>query len=167
MIEFSDKTEATDGVMGKALFARSFEKSYRIAGVLAVWDKPKDPEIDVHHVEWAREFILASDAAALRFCDGYFHGGQTQSDAAMIVKVTRKILEGQITLTDERDKKFTVGGYVTHSLVLKHTKLDKKRFDEALAYLEDAGRLSRTTVDDQKPNGRVYKVKLLLIEGGA
>jgi hypothetical protein len=167
MNEFSKKTEATDGVMGKALFARSFEKSYRIAGVLAVWDNPKDPEIDVHHVEWAREFILASDMAALRFCDGYFHGGQTQSDAAMIVKVTRKILDGQITLTDERDKKFTVGGYVTHSLVLKHTKLDKKRFDEALAYLEDAGRLSRATVNDQKANGRIYKVKLLLIEGGA
>ena len=167
MIQFSKKTESTDGVMGKALFARSFEKCYRIAGVLAVWDDPKGPEIDVHHVEWAREFILASDAAALQFCDGYFHGGQTQGDAALIVKVIRKVLEGQIRLTAERDKKFTQGGYVTHSLVLKHTKLDKKRFDEALAHLEDAGQISRGQVDDAKPNGRAYKVKLLSLEDAA
>jgi hypothetical protein len=110
---------------------------------------------------------MASDAAALNFCDGYFHGGQTQSDGALILKIIRKAIDGEISISNERDKKFTQGGYTTHSLVLKSSKLDKKRFDEALAYLEDSERVSRSTVDDQKSNGRVYKLKLLTIVGGA
>ena len=167
MVEFSDMTEASDAVLGKALFARSFEKCYRIAGVLAVWDDPEEPVIDTPHIEWARQFVMASDAAALNFCDDYFHGGQTQSDGALILKIIRKAIDGEISISNERDKKFTQGGYTTHSLVLKSSKLDKKRFDEALAYLEDSERVSRSTVDDQKSNGRVYKLKLLTIEGGA
>jgi hypothetical protein len=166
MVKFNDKAEKSDRILGKALFARSFEKCFRIAGVLAVWDDPTEPVIDVRHAEWARDFVNASDSAALKFCDGYFHGGQTQSDGALIVKVIQKILSGQIRLTEERDKKFTKEGYVTHSLVLKNSKLDKKRFDEALAYLEDAGRISRATAEDQKFNGRSHKVKLLRLDEG-
>ena len=135
--------------------------------MLAVWDDPEEPVIDTPHIEWARQFVMASDAAALNFCDDYFHGGQTQSDGALILKIIRKAIDGEISISNERDKKFTQGGYTTHSLVLKSSKLDKKRFDEALAYLEDSERVSRSTVDDQKSNGRVYKLKLLTIEGGA
>ena len=164
VVDFSNQAEKSDHLLGKPLFARSFEKCYRIAGVLAVWDSPNTPEIDVKHVEWARDFVIASDDAAIRFCDGYLHGGQTQADADLIIKIMHKATNGELSLTEERDRKYTQGGYVTHSLVLKNSKLDKKRFDEAIAYLVDAGRISQNSVEEGHTSGRRYKIKLLSLE---
>ncbi|MBK9021916.1 MAG: DUF3987 domain-containing protein [Sulfuritalea sp.] len=137
LVKFDQERLASQSPFAKALLTRSCEKCERIAGVLAVWDCPTRPEITLEHLEWAEQFLHASDAALLRFSGEYMHGGQTQSDAQRILKLLRRVLAGDFKPQKPHEKWLLDRKVAPYSLVMRNSKLDKRRFDEALAYLVD------------------------------
>jgi hypothetical protein len=163
MGEFDNKMTTTSSPFAKALLARSFEKCERIAGVLAVWDNPVKPHITLEHVTWAERFVRASDIAVLRFCGEYLHGGQVQADAALVLKVVKRILNKEISPSRKGEQIYVTRGLVPHSMALRASKLDKRRFDEAIAYLVDLGDIEKMSEKGVQANGREYPLALYIL----
>lgn len=165
MVQSSEKADNTKDPLTKILLIRTFEKLYRVAGVLAVWDNPEKPVINVKHLEWARRFVDTSDETVIRFCTGYLHGGQTQADASRILTIIKRVISGEYKPTSTRDKEFTKGLSTTRSLVLNKSKLAKKQFDEGIAHLVDTGKISEGVVERKNPlTGKVQSVKILTLD---
>lgn len=130
-------------VVARSLYRRSFEKLERIAGVLAVWDNPVNPVVYVEHVEWARAFVMASDAAMLSFVTSHMHSSETTKDAAKLRSIITRILSGTIKPQAGRpmEKKAVEAGCVARSHLLRVSKMPKNTFDRALAHMQDLGEM--------------------------
>lgn len=132
--------------VSKSLYARSFEKMERIAGVLAIWDDPTAPVIKNDHVEWARQFVLASDAAILDFVSKHMMQSQAVKDAEKIRQLIQRILSGGFAYQKELERAAVEeGGCVARSQLLRVSKMSKPDFDRVLAYLQDMGELTAFT----------------------
>jgi len=123
----------------RALCARSLENVEHICGVLAVLDNPDKPVITTTHVEWAAQFVRASNATALNFVEDEMHNGDVQRDAAKI----KKLLSDNV-FTPQKDRKgkpregqaiALAAGAVPRALLLKRSGLDAQPFDRAFAHL--------------------------------
>jgi Protein of unknown function (DUF3987) len=147
----------------RSLQMRSFEKCERIAGVLAVWSNPASPTITVAHVVWAEQAILASDRAALHFCGKYMHGGQVQADAAFVLKTVKRMLNGEIKPQRRNELAHIKAGQVPRSMALRGCKLDKHRFDDAVAYLVDSDEITPAATERDPSNSNKHKTHLLLL----
>ncbi|MDT3668946.1 MAG: hypothetical protein ROZ37_01270 [Aromatoleum sp.] len=132
----------------RALLVRSYEKCERIAGVLAVFDQPNAPVVDVRHVEWAARFVKASDRATLRFCADFMHGGKVQAAAALVLKTVKRALQGEFTPQRRHEIEALKNGAVARSMVLRATKLSKRELDEAIEHL--AARVELVELVDRK-----------------
>ncbi len=163
LVEFDQQRLASQSPFAKALLTRSCEKCERIAGVLAVWDCPTRPEMTLEHLEWAEQFLHASDAALLRFSGEYMHGGQTQSDAQRILKLLRRVLAGDFKPQKPHEKALLDMKVAPYSMVMRASKLDKRRFDEALAYLVDLSDVESGSAPSAHPNGRAETVRWLSV----
>jgi len=157
--EFS--LEVARSPFSKALRARSFEKVERVAGVLAVFDAPRAPVMTLEHVEWATEFVRSSNAALERFAADFMHGGQVQADAHRVLGVVGRMVSGEIAVQRTGQLALVRKGLAPRTSVLKASKLDKRRFDEAVAHLVATGDVEATEV--QEESGR--KAHVLRREG--
>jgi len=164
--EFDIKMTTASSPFAKALLVRSFEKCERVAGVLAVWDNPVEPRITLEHVTWAERFVNASDDAVLRFCGEYLHGGQVQADAALVLKMIQRVINKEISAARKGEQAYVKRGFAPHSMVLRASKLDKRRFDDAIAYLVDLGDIHMEKGEGVQANGRRYPVVLYTLPGG-
>lgn len=86
---------ATDNMEG-ALRRRSFEKVYRIAGVLAVWDNPECPVIAPSHVQWARAFVHLSNQTILGFTGDEMVAADPSEHADLVLSMCRRIASGEM-----------------------------------------------------------------------
>lgn len=165
LVEFDRRRIASQSPFAKALLTRSCEKCERIAGVLAIWDCPTRPEITIEHLEWAEQFLHASDAALLRFSGEYMHGGQMQADAQRILKLLRRVLAGDFKPQKPHEKALLDMKVAPYSMVMRASKLDKRRFDEAVAYLVDLSDVESGSTETMHPNGRSEKQRWLSMRG--
>lgn len=164
LIEALDaKARKASTPFAKSMLVRSFEKLERVAGVLAVWENPKFPVMTMEHVDWAEHLIDASDSAALHFCGEYMHGGQVQADAALVKKTIMRILKGEISPQRSGESLIVKEGRAPHSMVLRASKLDKKRFDEAVSHLVDLGEVKKGHVDSVQANGAPHRTQVLVL----
>lgn len=131
--EFYELEQATKSAFAKALHIRSYEKAERIAGVLAVYDNPASPVITPEHVEWARQFVRASDSTLLAFVGDYMHGGEVQQHAA---ELEGYLKENDFNSMRTSESEALKAGWVPRSVLLRRAKkLNAKQFSEALDYL--------------------------------
>ena len=145
--------------VSKSLYARSFEKMERIAGVLAIWDDPTAPVIKNDHVEWARQFVLASDAAILDFVGRHMMQSQAVKDAEKIRQLIHRILSGGFSYQKELERAAVEEGEcVARSQLLRVSKMSKPDFDRVLAYLQDMGEL--TAFSNGKPIPVIQDIEL-------
>ena len=140
------ETERQEGDQkaARSLYARSFEKLERIAGVLAIWDNPERPRIELEHVEWAHRYVLASDAALLEFLSQHMHSGAVTRDAAHLREIIRRIVDGKIAPRRPIEVAALKSGHIARSHLLKASKMAKLDFDRALAHMQDLGELVAT-----------------------
>jgi hypothetical protein len=125
-----------------SLYARSYEKMERIACVLAIWEAPQAPVLREEHIEWARQMVLASDAAMLDFVAGKMHSNETAKLACKLREIIRKALDGELKFQRDIERAAVQeAGCVSRSQVLRVSKADKTSVDKALAYMQDLGEL--------------------------
>lgn len=136
---FNDARRGHEDPFAKALLTRSVEKLERIAGVIAVWESPLRPVVTPEHVEWARQFVVASDAALVRFAADFMKGGEVQANAALIVQLIRRAVAGDYQLERPTWQKLAQQGKVSRSLLLKRSRLSAKDFNEAVDHLAQMG----------------------------
>lgn len=139
LVELSAKGDDAEQPHAKALFARSFEKLKRVAGVLAVWDCPEEPAISLAHVCWAERLVETSDAALLEFIGEELHDGATQADAARVLRVIRDLLARDPAALSKADARFAERRGVSRNAALRRSKLDARTFAQAVEHLEALG----------------------------
>lgn len=138
----------------KALRARSFEKLERVAGVLAVFDAPRAPVMTLEHVEWATEFVMSSNAAIESFAADFMHGGQVLADAHRVLGIIDRVVSGEITVQTTVQLALVRKGLAPRATVLKASKRDKRRFDEAVEHLVATGEVEVVDVKvDERGRG--------------
>lgn len=133
-----ERSRGTAGdTLSPALYARSFEKLERIAGILAIAEDPQAPVIRAPHVEWARAFVLASDDHLLAFAGHHMHTGEATRVAAQVRETIRLILAHHYRYQRPVEKEAVENGCVSRSQLLRVSKLEKAVLDKALAQLAD------------------------------
>lgn len=166
LADFDQRSQSATSPFGKALQQRAFEKVERIAGVLAAWDNPAKPVISVEHVAWAARAMRASDDAVLRFAENHMHGGQVQADAQRLRVLMGRIRKGEFTTTRPSEAAVKGDGWVPRSMLLRVSKLDKKGFDAAVAYLVDLRDIELGVIERLHPNGRTENLQVLRLTDG-
>lgn len=146
--EFDKCSRNPDSQWESALAVRSVEKLKHIAGVLAMWGNPDKPEIAVAHVEWAAQFVRASNACVLRLIGEHMHGGDEQANAAKLKELLYKIHDLKYTPQRMNEVKALGEGWVAASMLLRVSKLERDDFHKAVHYLEELGDIE---VEAHKP----------------
>jgi len=139
-----------------ALQRRTFEKIDRIAGVLAVWDRPACPEIHPPHVEWAAAMVRASNFAFREFLRKHQHASKAHADAERVLNVCRRIVSGKISASRATESAAIRVGLIPWSLVVRQSRLDPKSFEQAIKQLEAVGDITREEFrweGSQRPSG--------------
>lgn len=150
-----------DHSVARSLYNRSFEKVERIAGVLAIWDNPQAPELLEDHLEWARQFVLASDAALLDFLHRHMHSGEVTKNAAKVRDVLRRILSGAIKPQRPGEvEALKTPRTVARSHLLRATRLPKVELDRALDHMQDLGELQATGEDGFTRSPVIFNIDL-------
>lgn len=141
-LEFWEAGESSQSVWSRALMVRSYEKAKRIAGVLAVWDKPIHPVITSDHVEWAAQMVKASNQTCADFVAKHMHGGKVAANAARLMDYVNRILKGEFRY-ETKGWKYAVEreSFVPLAMLLRQSKMDKPDFDLSISHLVDAERL--------------------------
>jgi hypothetical protein len=165
LIEFDQQRRNSSSAFAKALLTRSCEKCERVAGVLAVWDCPRVPVITLEHLTWAEQLLRASDAALLHFSIEYMHGGQTQADAKKVLTLVRRALAGDFKAQKKHEKPMLKMGTAPYSMVMRASKLEKRRFDDAVGHLVDLSDVRLDRALSKHPNGREESIRGLSLCG--
>jgi hypothetical protein len=141
IVELDQEQQSSASDVERSLLVRSYEKVERIAGVLAVWERPALPVISLDHVDWALGFVRSSNATVRQFAGDHIHHGKVQADAAIVLKTITKILNGSYSTDRPSERSAIEHGYAPVSLVLKRSKLDKKDYSLAVDQLVTCGDL--------------------------
>lgn len=137
--ELDETLRSTESPYERALCGRSSEKLERVAGVLAVFSNPAKPIITVDHVEWAMQWVYATNRSTLAFVEGYVHGGEVQENAA---KLLRMIRDGKTKPESPAEYAAHKAGWVSRSALLRRSRMSAaKELHPALTQLIDAGKL--------------------------
>lgn len=157
-----ERGRSHSSVLAASLYARSYEKLERIAGVLAIMEDPQAPVLRAMHVEWARAFVLASDDHLLAFANERMHSGETGTNASLIRKTIRKIFAGDVKPDPKRpyEAEALANGCVARSHLMRAAKLDKVPFDRALQQMEDLGELTAFDSSKGKPLKFILEIEL-------
>ena len=140
--ELDQEQQLSTSDFERSLLVRSYEKVERIAGVLAVWERPAFPVMSPEHVDWALGFVRSSNATVRQFAGDHIHHGKVQADAAIVLKTITKILNGSYSTDRPSERSAIKHGYAPVSLVLKRSKLDKKDYSLAVDQLVTYGDLT-------------------------
>lgn len=158
VVELDQRANASNSVFARSLLVRSYEKVERIAAVLAIWDRPREPVIDPEHVAWAHLVVLASDAALLDFAEIHMHEGQVQADASRVMDVLGKVLVGRLKPETSTEAEMLAEGWAPYSLVLKRCKLDARRYSDALQHLAQMDRIIMKSIPRNSRSVRVLQL---------
>ena len=174
LVQFNVATKTGDE-RTRALYQRSFEKTMRVAGTVAVIDNPQAPVITTDILAWAAAFVRASDAALARFVLVHMTGGEQQNFASIIFEWCKEAraaldIEGGTKARDNALKKRFPGasakyqqallqGYIPERLITRGLRdLDSKQREAGILYLCDRGDMHRV---EWKEDGKRSRMKLL------
>lgn len=163
MRAFEAEGRSTDSPFARALFARSYEKAERVAGVLAVWDRPAEPVITTEHVAWAEQAVRASDSAVLHFVAKFMHEGQVQADAEKVRGLIRRITRGELQSRKVAEQDHATKGWATQSHLLRASKFDRERLQAALLHLRALGDLAESVVEVEVVRGPQKATRLFAL----
>ena len=147
MVDLERNRSRAGDTLGPALYARSFEKVERIAGMLAITEDPQAPVLRAMHVEWARALVLASDDHLLAFARQSMHSGEVTRNAVKIRETILAIRSGKYHPQRPSEKEALEVGVVMRSHLLRASRMQKSDFDKTLAHMQDLGEL--TAFDDK------------------
>jgi hypothetical protein len=145
----------------RLLLSRKLEKALRIAGVLSVFDLPSSPQIEIAHLDWAINFVEASDGMLLRFIEQHMHGGKVQANAAKVKGIARAILTTPPLNCRLTEAQALAKGYAPVSLVAKRCHLNVSDMKDAIAQLEMCGDMQKTTFAQTPALGRGGKCDVI------
>ncbi|MDH0707044.1 DUF3987 domain-containing protein [Pseudomonas sp. GD03862] len=121
----------------RALCARSLENVEHISGVLAVLNDPDKPVITTAHVEWAAQFVRASNKAVLGYVESELHSGGEQKNAALLLKM---IGDGETKPRSTSEVAACKAGWTPRSALLRRSKMGADReFEPAIRLLVKRG----------------------------
>ncbi|CAG4920417.1 DUF3987 domain-containing protein [Paraburkholderia gardini] len=124
----------------RALCMRALEMAKRIALVLAVWDDVQVVTPD--HLEWGVRFVRYSHACLSGFTDS-MTDSQVVRDARKIEQTMRDAISGKRPFTgvrfEEANNIAVDHGLVSHSALLKKSRLDSATFGRCIKHLESEG----------------------------
>ncbi|UVJ42851.1 YfjI family protein [Pseudomonas sp. LS1212] len=130
--EFDQHSRVENSPYESAVCMRSMERTERIAGVLAVWDNPDKPVIDVAHIQWAAQFVRASNTMLLRLINQYMQPPGEQADAARLMAMLDR---GGFKGRNANEVAALKEGFVPRTTLMRLSNLRKKAFDAAIDYL--------------------------------
>lgn len=145
----------------RLLLSRKLEKALRIAGVLSVFDLPGSPQIEIAHLDWAINFVEASDGMLLRFIEQHMHGGKVQANAAKVKGIARAILTTPPLNCRPTEAQALAKGYAPVSLITKRCHLNVSDMKDAIAQLEMCGDMQKTTFAHAPALGRGSKCDVI------
>lgn len=145
----------------RLLLSRKLEKALRIAGVLSVFDLPGSPQIKIAHLDWAINFVEASDGMLLRFIEQHMHGGKVQANAAKVKDIARLLLLTRPEKCRPTEAQALAKGYAPVSLVAKRCHLNVSDMKDATAQLEMCGDMQKTTFAHAPAHGRGGKCDVI------
>jgi hypothetical protein len=154
MVHYSSIADQSTNPLAKAFFVRSSEKMERISGVLAVWDCPTDPCITIEHVEWARQFVDASNNAILRFSSEYMSEGKNISEAKLLKKIIIRCVKKELAGQRKYDTCFINEGLVSRSMIMRHSRLGLKEMEDAIKYLINTDEIIEDKRTNTSSNGK-------------
>lgn len=154
--EFDEAARSGADDAERALLVRSYEKVERIAGVLAVWEHPISPEINLEMVDWAKAFVKASDDGLLSFVRRFMHSSVTHAAAARIRDVTAKVIRGVYKTDRPAEFEAIQLGYAPRSLVMRSCKtIEKTIFDLGVSQLEAEGNIISSVLSVQNGKSQI------------
>ncbi len=156
MDRFSDRQAAPAvSTLERMLAARGYENTLRVAGVLAVWDNPSEPELRADHVAWAEVLVVRSIFDVVCFMDEHMHESLVLAHAAKVLRICRRLLAGELKpkAGSPTEMDCLANGKVPRSAALHHSKLDEGQFNKAVAHLVSIGDVALS--DFQRPGGRL------------
>lgn len=136
-----ERNRSQSSVLASSLYARSYEKLERIAGVLAIMEDPQAPVLRAVHVEWARAFVLASDDHLLAFARERMNQRPVLVNADKLRAAISRIVGGKVKPARDYEADAIAAGFVARSQLLRVSKMDKTEFDRALMQLHDLDEL--------------------------
>lgn len=125
----------------QALLGRTFEKTIKISGILAIWDNPSRPQIEIEHVEWSIKFVKASNQCAMRFVENYMNHGSVLNEARAIIQLVKKILAGEYKARNAAQEKLIAANKAPYSLALKKSRIKADLFNTAVMHAVSCGDL--------------------------
>lgn len=128
---------------------RSAEKLKRIAGVLAVWENPATPEIELAHLQWSEKFIDLSNRSLLQFLDKYLASEEQISDANALKEIFQKILLNQYKPGNANEIAILNARLIPHSQALRLFRRPTARLEKAVQYLYEIGEVMVCKIPDQ------------------
>ncbi len=131
--DMCERAEEDGDEAAKALWARTFEKTRRLALIYACSEDREDPEITVPGVDWAWAFVRHQTLRMLFMVSQ--HVAESDFDA-LCLKALRKVRNEP-------------GGEIAHSVLLKRMKVSADRFRKLIETLEERGDL----LARQRPTG--------------
>lgn len=141
----------------RLLLGRTLEKALRIAGVLAVFDRPGSPVVEIAHLEWAVGFARASDATLVDFLNRHMYGGKVQADAAKVASLARAVLTAPPPGCRPAETAALAAGHVPLSVIARRSRLDVKTMNDAIALLEMRGEIACCSFSHVPVVGRASK----------
>lgn len=145
----------------RLLLGRTLEKALRIAGVLAVFERPGSPLLQIEHLNWGVNFVRAGDAKLSDFLAEHMHGGKVQADAAKVWRIAKALLAAP---PNGRPSEVAAlaAGYVPVSVIAKRCRLNTKEMSEAIALLEMRADMKRLDFQHTPVAGRPSRCASLI-----
>lgn len=145
----------------RLLLGRTLEKALRIAGVLAVFERPGSPLLQIEHLNWGVNFVRTGDATLVDFLAEHMHGGKVQADAAKVLKIAKALL---LAPPNGRPSEVAAlaAGYVPVSVIAKRCRLNTKEISEAVALLEMRADMKRVDFAHTPAAGRPSRCTSLI-----
>lgn len=132
----------------QALLGRTFEKILKISGVLAIWDNPAHPIMEIEHIDWSVRFVKASNQCAMQFAENYMNHGAVLNEARSIIQIVKKILAREFKTRNAAQDKLIESGKAPYSLALKKSRLKADLFNTAVIHAVTCGDIIGGVADD-------------------
>lgn len=151
----------------RQIWNRSHLKMIKIASLLAVADRPENPEIEANHIQWAIDLITRSNGIFLDRLDSGEIGEGDDVREKKILDVCKKLIAGGYSTAK---KKYWNAGYIERREILNNAKTTAFKnhprgltnsIDQTIKSLIDSGHLcdvSGEVRDKFSVGGKFYKL---------
>ena len=136
-----DKLVLSDAKMAM-LYGRVNEITMRLAGLMAISDRPEKPVINAQHMRWAMDFVgIAFKLMERKFADNYYEN-ETEKEMKHILSIIRNQKEE----------------WVGRAIITKKAKMRAKHIEEHIRTLKQAEMIEESEVETKGRKARMYRL---------